>query len=66
MTEREITPRVARKCVPDMYVVEDSGVCLSFGCARLSHCELCCGPPTGFPCGHRCTVGVLAAPTDVP
>ena len=34
--------------------------CLSFGCARLSHCGSCCGPPTAFPCGHRCTVGVLA------
>ena len=32
--------------------------CLSFGCARLSHCGSCCGPPTAFPCGH--TVGVLA------
>ena len=32
--------------------------CLSFGCARLSHCGSCCGPPTAVPCGH--TVGVLA------
>ena len=42
-----------------MYVVKDSGACL-FGCARLSHCGSCSGPPTAFPCGHRCTVGVLA------
>ena len=38
-----------------MYVVM-----VFFCCARLSHCGSCCGPPTAFPCGHRCTVGVLA------
>ena len=42
-----------------MYVIKDSGVCL-FGCARSSHCGSCCGPPTAFPCGLRCTVDVLA------
>ena len=42
-----------------MYVVKDSGACL-IGCARLSHCESCCGTPTAFPCRHRCTVDVLA------
>ena len=31
-----------------------------FGCARVSHCGSYCGPPTAFPCGHQCTVGVLA------
>ena len=39
-----------------MYVVRDSGACL----LGLSHCGSCCGPPTAFPLGHRCTVGVLA------
>ena len=28
--------------------------------------ELVSGPPTAFPCGHRCTVGVLPGPTCVP
>ena len=39
-----------------MYVVTDSGVCLLVF-ARLSRCGSCCGPPTTFPLGHRCTVG---------
>ena len=33
-------------------------VLLSFVGGRL--CGACCGPPTAFPVGHRCTVGVLA------
>ena len=42
--------------------------CLSFGCARLSHCGSCCGPPTAFP--SLAGIGVpcvsLPGPTDVP
>ena len=37
-------------------------VLLSFVGGRL--CGACCGPPTAFPVGHRCTVGVLAGTTE--
>ena len=57
-TQPKLEGKVAWKKKQDLYVVKDSGACL-FGCARLSHCGSCCGPPTAFPCGHPCTVGAL-------
>ena len=47
-----------------LYVVKDNGVCL-FGCARLSHCGSCCGPPTAFPLACGAPPMCLDAPHDI-